>query len=386
MKKDELFKALEEIDPASVQKARLYKANRFPAWIKWTAVACAAVLIGAVCFLPALRGREAPYPVQMTASGLGIVRTLYPEPVGKDMDAQQFEGSASRFNWLQEVRARAEQSRSLQGGMEEYYTTLLPALLVSEKENTVCSPLNTYIAFSMLAEVSGGNTRAQILRLLGKQNIEDVRESVRILWESNYADTPMTKCLLANSLWLNKAAAYNSSTLNLLAKQYYASSFSGTPGTEVMDKALRAWTDENTGGLLSEYTKDMSLSPDTVLEILSTIYFKTMWRDVFSEQSTTQETFHGTKGDTTVDMMHKTDMMSVYRTEAFTSLGLSLLDSGSMFFFLPKEGTDVNALASDPDILRAIRFDAEDAAWSSPEVRLSVPKFRVSAKTDLLAA
>ena len=53
----------------------------------------------------------------------------------------------------------------------------------------------------------------------------------------------------------------------------------------------------------------MSISPDTVLEILSTIYYKAMWRGEFRTDNTTQETFHGTKGDTTVDMMHKTDMM-----------------------------------------------------------------------------
>ena len=81
-----------------------------------------------------------------------------------------------------------------------------------------------------------------------------------------------------------------------------------------MNEALRTWTDSNTGGLLSDYTKDMSISPDTVLEILSTIYYKAMWRGEFRTDNTTQETFHGTKGDTTVDMMHKTDMMGRMKT------------------------------------------------------------------------
>lgn len=86
-----------------------------------------------------------------------------------------------------------------------------------------------------------------------------------------------------------------------------------------MDRTAK-WFEEilggiaNTGGLLSDYTKDMSISPDTVLEILSTIYYKAMLHEEFRTDNTTQETFHGTKGDTTVDMMHKTDMIGRMKT------------------------------------------------------------------------
>ena len=86
--------------------------------------------------------------------------------------------------------------------------------------------------------------------------------------------------------------------------------------------------------------------------------------------------------------MHRSDTMFVYRTDAFTAVSLSLVDSGSMFFYLPSEGKDVNDLASDPDVLNAIWHDNDptDEGWAVPLVNLSVPKFKVSAKTDLLDA
>ena len=49
-------------------------------------------------------------------------------------------------------------------------------MLVSEDENTVCSPINLYIAFAMLAETSDGNTRQQILDMLGAQDMDTLRE------------------------------------------------------------------------------------------------------------------------------------------------------------------------------------------------------------------
>ena len=39
-----------------------------------------------------------------------------------------------------------------------------------------------------------------------------------------------------------------------------------------MNQALRTWTDDNTGGLLKEYTKDMAIAPETVFELVSTIH------------------------------------------------------------------------------------------------------------------
>ena len=148
------------------------------------------------------------------------------------------------------------------------YQNLIEQMLVSENENTVCSPINLYIAFAMLAETSDGNTRQQILDMLGAQDMDTLRENVSSLWESNYADTPALKSVLANSLWLDKEETYNDTTLQRLAEQYYASTFRGTPGSKEMDQALQTWTDNNTGGLLKEYTKDMAIAPDTVFELV----------------------------------------------------------------------------------------------------------------------
>ena len=113
--------------------------------------------------------------------------------------------------------------------------------------------MNTYFAFALLAEVSDGNTRQQILNMLKVKDIETLRNNVSDLWKSNYADTPVLKSVLANSLWLNSNVKYNNGTLNLLADKYYASAFSGIPGSAEMDQALRVWTDNNTGNLLKEY-------------------------------------------------------------------------------------------------------------------------------------
>ena len=384
MKKEELFEVLGNLEPGMVEKARSDRHPRRGVWKKWTAAAACAVIIGgAVLGVATWRnGREGSavrYP-----SGVTTVLAAYPASVERTMDAQKFMESDAHWDWWDSYRELTAKSAELQSGMDAYYQNLMKQMLVSEDENTVCSPINLYNAFAMLAETSDGNTRQQILDMLGAQDMDTLRENVSSLWESNYADTPALNSVLANSLWLDGEETYNDTTLQRLAEQYYASTFRGTPGSEEMNQALRTWTDDNTGGLLKEYTENMAIAPETVFELVSTIYYKAMWRENFWEVNTEKETFHGAAGDTTVDMMKKTEWMDVYQGEHFRAVSLSLQDSGSMYFLLPDENTDVNELVSDPDLMKVIRRDESSDNWYSPMVNLSVPKFKVSEKTDLI--
>ena len=55
--------------------------------------------------------------------------------------------------------------------MTHWFTTSIPALMQDAgKENRVCSPLNIYMALSMLAAVTDGQTRQQILDALGAES------------------------------------------------------------------------------------------------------------------------------------------------------------------------------------------------------------------------
>ena len=320
-----------------------------------------------------------------TNGGINEIKPSYPQPAGEGMDAETFLMGDAHWEWWQGVRDRMDKSAAQQKGMEDYYAAILKEIVAADAdENTVCSPLNIYIALSMLAEVTDGTSRAQILDVLQVNDIDTLRSRTKALWDANYMDTPVVKSLLANSLWLRDDIGYHEDTLQRLAADYFASSISGEMGSGEMDQALRTWTDENTGGLLSDYTKDMHLQPETVLALVSTIYYKAAWIDKFPAESTDEAVFHGASGDTQVSMMHRDDMMSLYKGKNFTAVSLGLNDAGLMYFFLPNEGTDVKDIACDSSVLRICRGDlAEESSY--PIVHLSVPKFEVSKKTDLIS-
>jgi len=381
MKKEELFETLSDIDENKIKQAREYKGKNGAKIYRWaTAIVAAAAIALTAIFSPLFRNLGGgDYP------GMKTVLASYPAPTAANLSSEEFVEDDNLWKWADKYFELVEKTQGISGEMLKYYTNLSGEVLVNGDENTVLSPLNTYIAFAMLAETAEGNTRQQILDMLCASDIESLRKNVKALWESNYVDIPILKSLLANSLWLNDSYKFNEKTLKLIADNYYASSFRGTPGNEAFNNALKKWTNENTGNLLTEYTENLNMDPSTVMAILSTIYYKASWEKPFSEYSTTSETFHGAKGDTTVQMMHNSDMTSYAETDKFIVIKIDLAESGNMFFYLPKEGVNVNELASDPDVL-ALAQNRNDSRWNMITVDMSIPKFKVSSQTDLIPA
>lgn len=359
MKKEDLFKLIADMDETSVEEAQRFHPEKKPKGQNLSFFGILAALIVLAAFgIPALGS---------IIRNTSVVRVLAAGPEALDYD-----------KFCDDQMRKVAVSLQYKSGPASYYSALMKEVLTAEDDNTVCSPLNTYLAFAMLAETCEGNTRKQILDMLGAADIETVRKTADALWKANSANTPVLTCLLGNSLWLKNRIIFNESTLQTLAEQYHASSFRGEAGSNKMNKALQKWTDEATGGLLSDYVKDLKTTPDTVMALLSTLYFKAAWENAFQPELTEPSVFHGTKGDTEVPMMHAVIPCDAGKTDRFSAIRIPLKGLGSMIFYLPAEGIGVNDLLADPSALNSVWRESYTGA------DLSLPKFKVSAKTDLL--
>ena len=394
MKDDKLFELLNDIDESEIEKAEKYTGKSKPGKIViFTALASAAVILALAVGISIMQQNtpvtqeNTTLSTQGTSGGMRVIRAVNAPSDYENMDVDEFFIAENRRNWVDEYVSNTYASADLQKDMSGYYQSIMENTLISDTANTVCSPVNMYIAFSMLAEVSDGNTRQQILDALDVKDMDKLRSNVSSIWNANYIDTPVVTSLLANSMWLNESVNFNDEPLNTLANDYHASSYIGDVSSPEMSEELRKWISENTKGLLDQYAKDISLDPQSVIALVSTIYYKAGWVKKFHENMNTQDIFHGTLSDSEVTMMHGGGSMPVYLGENFTSLGLSLSDSGSMYFLLPDEGVDVNTLPSDPEIFNAISKNINmDEHWAKPYVYLTLPKFNVSEDISLIDA
>ena len=269
--------------------------------------------------------------------------------------------------------------------MTHWFTTSIPALMQGAgQENRVCSPLNLYMALSMLAAVTDGETRQQILDALGAESLELLQKQTMQLWTENSWDDGLVTSTLANSIWLRNGYSYNEETLQTLGGDYYASAFSGEMGSDAYNNMLRDWINEHTGNLLTEQANGLKLDPNTVIALVSAIYYRAPWSDSFYDGATTQDVFHAPDDDVTAEFMHSSEYNTVYYGDGFSALGLSLQNSGRMWLLKPDEGTDASALLQNEDALGFLLANGEWSQTQSATVNLSLPKFDVSSDLDLL--
>lgn len=271
--------------------------------------------------------------------------------------------------------------QSYQAFLEEDISKVISETF-EEGENGVLSPLSIYLATSMLAEVTAGNSQKQLLDLLKTGTIEDLRENAKNLWLTNYQDDGRYTSLLANSIWTREGSNYNQETLQRITDNYYASIFSGDTTDPAYSQALRDWINENTGGLLNEQAEGIELKPETVMALVSTIYFNANWSNIFYEENTEDKEFHAEDQTVTVPFMHETNPSASYlQAEKFTATGKSLESMGQMWFILPNEGVDAKALLADPSIYKVGSHDQET---KTAKVNLALPKFDVDFSAGLI--
>lgn len=270
--------------------------------------------------------------------------------------------------------------------MKTFYSKLAPVMgEFSTGKNVIYSPLNIWFAMSLLAEVTDGNTKNQVLSVLGTDE-KKLCETVNDLWRANYIDDGIVKSLLANSIWLRNNSKYVNDTVNLLAEKYYASSFSGEMGSKEYNDLLHKWLNENTGNLLQDAANGVNFNPAIVFALASTIYFKAPWAEGFSEGRTEEKVFHGVNGDEQFTFLGRSDNGYVYVGKDYTAVEKRFAaDGGSMWFILPNEGVTPEEVMISGDYERLL-FDNERPDGIAGSVNLSVPKFDVEFNSDIVGA
>lgn len=381
---------------------RAMEANRRPRrvasqrWLTATA-AMALVLAAALCvqLFAGGKGAQALAVAQYPAVPSPLVEEDYIDPATRERDEERYwadywarQGEVKDSGLYHTLNRADDDYMASLGGFSR--TVLTRALGEAEEDNLVYSPANVYMALALLTELTDGSTRQQLLDALGVEDVALLREQTYRLWRQLYYDDEERVTYLANSLWLDWAVDARQDTLDLLADNYFASTYQGEMGSRAMDRALRDWANEQTGGLLRDHVEGLSTEPADVLALLSTVYFRARWYTEFDPAQTRVQDFHNADGTVTnMDFMHQTSDQTYLWSERFTAITLTLGGYVGMTLILPDEGVTPQELLSDEDALALLleRWGVDGSRWEGQtacaEVALSMPKFDVSSELDL---
>jgi len=380
MKREEILVALEEISDKHIQEAEKAPKKKRKAFFMIAVAAALVIVIGVNVF---------SVPARIAAKAVVVASER------RWMEVPEFDDYEDREEWLADM-AVVEAERELRNaavtqamsGLRLFYEDgNCQFLQTNQNENKLWSPINAYIALAMAAELTEGETRQQIFDLFGVEDTDMLRRQVSAIWEKAYMNNSNEICVLANSLWLERGLKYNRETMDALAYHYYASVYQGDLGSDEVNKDIAAWINNNTGNFLEDSTKGISLAPETIMSLYSTLYFQAKWTDGFSKSQNTEGAFHMPDGDMQVEYMNKKlKQMNYLWGNNFSAVNLGLKNGSCMWFILPDEGRTVNDVLEDGTYMDMVLDTDWFDEWENckyMKVNLSVPKFDVASTQDL---
>lgn len=321
-----------------------------------------------------------------------VLEAEYPEMAAYPDESLYFDQDTGIFDdeefnkvyhtWDEDQKEQRSYSDKIKGDYQAYFAKTSQSILADpDQKNPVYSPLSLYMALSMLADTTAGNTQKQILDILEVDSMDQLRIDANSMWNANYSADEATNSVLANSLWLDQNLSYQESTLENLANTYYVSTYQGEMGSAEYNEQLQNWINQQTGNLLEKQAGDLSFNKDTVLGLISTVYFQAKWSQEFIESNNTTDVFYGKDEDLELEFMNSSASDNFYWSDNFSAIHKNLNNSiAGMWFVLPDEGLDPLDLVNDPELYRLISTTNSDD-WKNSKfltLNLSLPKFDIT--------
>lgn len=305
------------------------------------------------------------------------------EPVYPKMAQYPGEDENGWDKWNSSRRKQLSAPEGYCDSLWSFYGDSSRTYLSGTQENRAYSPVSLYMALSMLAECTSGESRSQILSLMSAPDIETLRTQAGQVWNANYCDDGAIKSVLANSVWLSDSLETNSGTIGTLAKSYYASAHSGEFGSDEMTQAIRGWLNEQTGGMLNDAVSDVAPDASTLMALYSTVWFKGRWDNEFNKQLNDTRTFHAPSGDVQAEFMNQSFDRSYYWGEDFGAVKQPFVSGCDMWLILPDEDKSVSDVLDSGNYLSLLTdgYDYENSR--TMKVNLALPKFDVTSTIDL---
>jgi serpin B len=252
---------------------------------------------------------------------------------------------------------------------------------VNSSDNVVCSPFSVFTVLSMLANGDNGESRDEILRLLGYPEGADGISGLNQYCHTLLTELPdadrSTKCDFVNSIWIK--SGYGQSFKPEFKEKcndfFYAPAFV-LPDDGTAYKVVNKWVSDKTDGRLSDMLSD---ADGFDMALVNVSLFKGKWISPFDPSMTSSAVFHNVDGSESDAMfMHsKGKSCSYHESENLRGVSLGI---GNGNFSLMLIRTD-SGLPVSLDLVKWNELVQESRLAC---VTMSVPRFISEFKKDIL--
>ncbi len=255
-------------------------------------------------------------------------------------------------------------------------------------KNFTMSPVSVYMALSMLYYSGDDNVKNDIKELCNMTD-SDFSESGNLFKKLNkqykdYNGNVAAQLNLTNSIWFDKNETLLPEGLEKLEKELYCDAFSTSfrDNNTAANKEIREFIKEKTNGLID---RDFNLTPETLMALINTLYFKDVWADG-SELDTQKREFKADGKTKKIDFLEGRYSEGRVQETDTAEYFYAVTEHGyKIKFILPKNGCSLSE-AMSPENLNKInnRTDYKFKNGNTEHfTRCIFPSFKIESETPL---
>lgn len=242
--------------------------------------------------------------------------------------------------------------------------------------NIVVSPFSIATCLQMTSNGTSGETREAMEETLCISGMErdQVNQGASGMSSALKRSAGKATLVTANSLWGRDDIEFSKSFTQRIT-EFYGAEFAlvdfGSP--ETVSK-VNSWVSRSTDGMIKKVID--GFQDDDVLLLINTIYFRGAWAKEFDVESTENEVFHLSYGESTrVPMMKQDGTYGIFRGAGASGIRLPYAQSElAMYIFLPSERATINDLC---EMLAGDDWKDWPSKLHSETVFLWMPRFKM---------
>lgn len=266
-------------------------------------------------------------------------------------------------------------------GTNNFAFDLYQSLNGSSSENSAISPLSVGIALGMVLNGAAEDTRQSILNTIDFADFSaaEVNEAYHGLTKLLVEMDKKVTLGIANSVWYNHQYSVNPDFASVIQQEYDGTVQGLNFGSEAARTTINAWVEDKTNQRIKDLIQ--SISPDEVMFLVNTVYFKSDWTYRFDKSQTHEAPFTTIDGTTSpVNMMRsKGATIGYYQNDDLRMLTIPY-GNKQFNFTIVVPHSDFHEVISGMDISLLNQWlDQSDTVT----VELELPRFKMTWKKDL---
>lgn len=176
---------------------------------------------------------------------------------------------------------------------------------ITEKENSLISPLSVMLALAMTANGADNETLSQMEKVLGRDIALDDLNQYLYAYANNLPSEEKSKLKIANSIWFRDDEGSLTVEKDFLQKNadfYKASAYKSAFDDKTLND-INNWVDTNTDGMIDKILE--TIDESAVMYLLNAIVFDAEWKNVYNKDGINKGDFTDANGiKKTVDFMN----------------------------------------------------------------------------------